>query len=87
MEIIEKETFELIATRIKGEGDTWCLVGEKEKHPSLTDALEAYFQKTGNNVHFRLEPLNSKLYAIIKETEELPPPPPPKRFNIYGDFD
>ncbi len=86
MEIIEKETFELIATRVKGKGDTWCLVGEREEHPSLTDALEAYFQKTGNNVHFRLEPLNSKLYAIVTETEEYTPPPP-KRFNIYGDFD
>ena len=89
MEIIEKETFELIATRKKGFGDVWCLVGEREEHPSLTDALEAYFQKTGNNVHFRLEPLNSELFVIRLEIEEIPeaPPEPPKRFNIYGDRD
>ena len=76
---------ELIATRQKGKGDTWVLVGEDVERPSLTEALEAYFQKTGENVHFRLEPLNSKLYAI-KEHEEEVVVEPPKHFNIYGDY-
>lgn len=85
---METQTVEhniLIAERVKGKGDTWILVGEDVERPSLTEALEAYFQKTGENVHFRLEPLNSKLYAI-KEHEEEVMVEPPKRFNIYGDY-
>jgi hypothetical protein len=85
---METQTVEhniLIAERVKGKGDTWILIGEDVERPSLTEALEAYFQKTGENVHFRLEPLNSKLYAI-KEHEEEVVVEPPKRFNIYGDY-
>jgi len=85
---METQTVEhniLIAERVKGKGDTWVLVGEDVERPSLTEALEAYFQKTGENVHFRLEPLNSKLYAI-KEHEEEVVVEPPKRFNIYRDY-
>lgn len=85
---METQTVEhniLIAERVKGKGDTWILVGEDVERSSLTEALEAYFQKTGENVHFRLEPLNSKLYAI-KEHEEEVVVEPPKRFNIYGDY-
>tara|TARA_R110000772_G_scaffold162399_6_gene273613 strand:+ start:451 stop:711 length:261 start_codon:yes stop_codon:yes gene_type:complete len=76
----------LIAERVKGKGDTWILVGEDIERPSLTETLEAYFQKTDKTVPFRLEPLNSKLFAIEEENEEIPIDPP-KRFNIYGDFD
>jgi hypothetical protein len=85
---METQTVEhniLIAERVKGKGDTWILIGEDVERSSLTEALEAYFQKTGENVHFRLEPLNSKLYAI-KEHEEEVVVEPPKRFNIYGDY-
>lgn len=85
---METQTVEhniLIAERVKEKGDTWVLVGEDVERPSLTEALEAYFQKTGENVHFRLEPLNSKLYAI-KEHEEEVVVEPPKRFNIYRDY-
>ncbi len=85
---METQTVEhniLIGTRKVGYGDTWVLVGEDVEYPSLTEALEAYFQKTGENVHFRLEPLNSKLYAI-KEHEEEVVVEPPKRFNIYRDY-
>ena len=85
METKQVEHNILIATRVKGKGDTWVLVGETTERSSLTDALEAYFQKTGENVHFRLEPLNSKLFAIKTEIEEIQPEPP-KRFNIYGDY-
>jgi len=85
MEIQTVEHNILIAERVKGKGDTWVLVGEEIERPSLTEALEAYFQKTGENVHFRLEPLNSKLYAI-KEHEEEVVVEPPKHFNIYGDY-
>lgn len=85
METKEVEYNELIATRVKGKGDTWVLIGENKEYPSITDALEAWFQKTNENAHFRLEPLNSKLFAIKKEVEEVRPEPP-KRFNIYGDY-
>jgi hypothetical protein len=86
MEIQKVEHNILIAERIKGKSDTWVLVGEDVEHPSLTDTLEAYFQKSGENVHFRLEPLNSKLFAI-KEHEEEIAIQPAKHFNIYGDYD
>ena len=74
---------ELIATRIAGKGDSWVLVGGDIEYPSLTEALEAYFQKTKDKCNFRLEPLNSKLFAIKLKTEEKPQP---KQFNIYGEY-
>ena len=77
---------ELIATRVKGQGDTWILTEDKNKviHKSLTDALEAWFEVNQENVEFRLAPLNSKLYVIRSEEKEIQPEPV-KRFNIYGD--
>ena len=77
---------ELIATRVKGQGDTWILVEDKNKvvHKSLTDALEAWFEANQENVEFRLAPLDSKLYVIRSEEKEIQPEPV-KRFNIYGD--
>ena len=85
MEKIEKEVNILIASRVLGKGDTWKLVGEDIERLSLTDALEAYFQKTQDKCHFRLEPLNSKLFAIKTQVEDILPTPP-KQYNIYGDF-
>lgn len=86
---METQTIEhniLIANR-QAPGDNWILVNDSKNvvHPSLTEALEAYFQKTGEPCHFRLEPLNGKLFAI-KESEEEIVQAPPKRFNIYGDY-
>lgn len=86
---METQTIEhniLIANR-QAPGDNWILVNDPKNvvHPSLTEALEAYFQKTGEPCHFRLEPLNGKLFAIKEEEEEVRVEPP-KRFNIYGDF-
>ena len=85
MGTIEKEVNILIASRVLGKGDTWKLVGEDIERLSLTDALEAYFQKTQDKCHFRLEPLNSKLFAIKTQVEDILPTPP-KQYNIYGDF-
>jgi hypothetical protein len=85
MEKIEKEVNILIASRVLGKGDTWKLVGEDIERLSLTDTLEAYFQKTQDKCHFRLEPLNSKLFAIKTQVEDILPTPP-KQYNIYGDF-
>ena len=77
---MENEINELIATRKEGFGDTWKLIEGGTEYPSLTETLEAYFQNTGDKCNFRLEPLNSKLFAIKQGNVE-----PPKRFNIYGD--
>ncbi len=76
---------ELIATRVPP-GDQWVLVNDKSKviHKSITDALEAWFEKNQENVEFRLAPLDSKLYVIRNEEKEIQPEPP-KRYNIYGD--
>lgn len=74
----------LIARRVPP-GDQWCLEDDEKRHvhKSLTDTLEAYFQKTQKPCDFRLSPLKGELYIIT--TEEIAPPPP-KRFNIYGDY-
>ncbi len=76
---------ELIATRVPP-GDQWVLVDDKSKviHKSLTDALEAWFEKNQTKAEFRLAPLDSKLYVIRNEEKEIQPEPV-KRFNIYGD--
>ena len=82
----EKQEFlELIANR-QAPGDSWVLVGDKVVHKSLTEALEAWFAKTGQKAEFRLAPLDSKLYVITTEEIEIKPEPP-KKYNIYGDFE
>ena len=85
MEIEQIEVNELIARRVPP-GDNWILVADKTDtiHPTLTDALEAWFSMSGEKVEFRLAPLDSKLYAI-KTTEEEVRPEPIKKYNIYGD--
>lgn len=86
METQVVETLELIANRVKGKGDTWILVGDTKNvvHPSLTDALEAWFDKNQEKVEFRLAPLDSKLY-VIRTEEKTIEPEPVKRYNLYGD--
>jgi len=80
---MKAEVNELIANR-QAPGDSWVLVGDKSKvvHKSLTEALEAWFEKTQEKAEFRLAPLDSKLYVIRTEEKK---PEPTKRFNIYGD--
>jgi hypothetical protein len=82
----EKQEFlEIIANRVPP-GDRWTLVGDNKMYNSLTEALEAWFSKTGEKVEFRLAPLDSKLYVIRTEEIEIKPEPP-KKFNIYGDYE
>ena len=85
MKVEQEEYNELIATRVPP-GDQWVLVGDKSKviHKSLTDALEAWFERNQEKAEFRLAPLDSKLYVIRSEEKEIQPEPV-KRFNLYGD--
>tara|TARA_R110001632_G_scaffold38544_1_gene97008 strand:- start:240 stop:494 length:255 start_codon:yes stop_codon:yes gene_type:complete len=83
MKVETQEFLELIANR-QAPGDRWVLVGDKVVHNSLTETLEAWFQKVGEKAEFRLAPLDSKLYVIRTEKIEIKPEPL-KKFNIYGD--
>jgi hypothetical protein len=86
--IIEEEHLELIAQRATDlGGDRWRLVegDTMTVHPTLTDALEAWFQMKGEPVSFRLDPLDSKLYAIRTEEVEVKPEPT-RTFSIYGEY-
>ena len=82
-EIIEK-LFEM-AVRVPP-GDSWKVVGVDKVQPSLTDALEAWFQvATVKPKAFRLDLVAGKLFAIIPSEVETPEPEV-KRYNIYGDY-
>ena len=81
--VVEK-TIE-IAQRVPP-GDRLQLKGENEIHKTLTETLEAYFQKTGKPAEFRLAPLKGKLYVITTEEQEIKEPEP-KKFSIYGDYE
>lgn len=75
----------LIATRV--DGDRWKLdpkYNDNFVYPSLTETLEAWFNKTQERVDFKLSPLDSKLFALIEIEEEVKPEPV-KKFNLYGD--
>jgi hypothetical protein len=84
MESKIEEFYEVIANRVPP-GDRWTLVGSKTIHNSITEALEAWFAKTGEKAEFKLAPLAGKLYVIRTEEVEVKPEPP-KKFNIYGDY-
>ena len=82
--MVTEEKNVLIAKRVPP-GDRWALIDEPTVvQNSLTETLEAYFQKVSIKPQaFRLEPLKGELYMIT--TEDVAPPPP-KKFNIYGDY-
>jgi hypothetical protein len=79
-----KEINVLIAQRVPP-GDSWSLIDEDTVHKSLTETLEAYFQKVNQPCEFRLAPLKGELYMITTK-EETVKVEPPKKFNIYGDY-
>ena len=86
MEKEVKEELTLIAKR-HPPGDNWKLINDPNHvYPSLTDALEGYFQETQQPCDFRLSPIKGELYAINSKVVEKAPPPPPKKFNMYGDY-
>ena len=82
-----KETIEekeLIAERVPP-GDKWELVIDRENViDGLVQTLTQYMRKTKFKGHYRLEPLNGKLYAI-KEQEIDVPEPEPEVWDLYGE--
>ena len=81
----ETEEFnELIAERVPP-GDNWELKIDRGANiEGLVQALTAYMRKTKFKGHYRLEPLNGKLYAI-KENEITIPEPEPEVWDLYGE--
>ena len=83
-----KETVEnskLIAVRVPP-GDKWELEIDKETViEGLVQTLTQYMRKTKFKGHYRLEPLNGKLFAIIEEEITLPEPEPEK-WDLYGEY-
>jgi len=79
------EEKQLIAKRVPP-GDRWTLIAPPEGtvYDSLTDTLEAYFQKTKFNKAFYLDPIGSALYAVDRVEVEIKPEPI-KTFDFYGD--
>ena len=82
-EIIEE--IELIAQRVPP-GDKWALLIDKENViEGLVQTLNQYVRKTKFKGHYRLEPLNGKLFAIV--TKEVPmEEPEPEKFDLYGEM-
>lgn len=78
------EVKELIAERVPP-GDNWELVIDRENViEGLVQALTQYMRKTKFKGHYRLEPLNGKLYALVEEVEILDEPEP-EVWDIYGE--
>jgi hypothetical protein len=68
-------------------GDRWQVINVKEIQPSLTDALNAYYEVAVVKPQaFRLEPMNGSLYMITTEYIEMQEPEP-KKYSIYGDYE
>ena len=82
-EIIEE--IELIAQRVPP-GDKWELLIDKENViEGLVQTLNQYVRKTKFKGHYRLEPLNGKLFAIV--TKDVPiEEPEPEKFDLYGEM-
>lgn len=78
-----QEQKQLIAKRV-APGDRWQLIGETTIHPTLTETLEKYFQKTKFNKAFYLDPLGGALYSVDRVEVEIKPEPI-KTFDFYGD--
>jgi hypothetical protein len=83
------EKLQLILTRKIGFGDTWCLTTFDEpqsEYPTLTDALEAYFNiATVKPKAFRLDLIKGKIYSIFPQEVEIIEPEV-KKYSIYGDY-
>ena len=80
-----EEIKELIAERVPP-GDNWELTIDRgNKIEGLVQTLTQYMRKTKFKGHYRLEPLNGKLFAIIQNEIEVKEPEPEK-FDLYGEY-
>ncbi len=81
MEIEVKEQKELILKRVPP-GDRWVFADGSQKniYPSLTDALEGWYQTNGDT-NFYIEARNGTVEIIRQEEVEKPV----KRFSLYGE--
>jgi hypothetical protein len=81
---IEEENV-LIATRVPP-GDNWELsIDQGTTIDGLVMALTMYMRKTKFKGHYRLEPLDGKLYAI-KSHEVQVEEEEPQKFDLYGEY-
>ena len=66
-------------------GDNWELVIDKGSIiEGLVQTLTQYMRKTEFKGHYRLEPLNGKLFAIKQEEISIPEPEP-EVWDLYGE--
>jgi hypothetical protein len=81
METEIKEQKELVLKRVPP-GDRWVFANGSQKnvYPSLTDALEAWFQYAGDT-NFYIEALKGTVEIIEEQEVEKPV----KRFSLYGE--
>jgi hypothetical protein len=76
-----KEQKELVLKRVPP-GDRWVFADGKNSavYPSLTDALEAWYQTNGDT-NFYIEARKGTVEIIKQEEVEIPV----KRFSLYGE--
>jgi hypothetical protein len=76
-----KEQKELVLKRVPP-GDRWIFANGKNSavYPSLTDALESWYQNFGDT-NFYIEARNGTVEIIRQEEVEIPV----KRFSLYGE--
>ena len=81
-ELIEEN--KLIAERVPP-GDNWEQVIDRDNIiDGLVQTLTQYMRKTKFKGHYRLEPLNGKLYAIIQKEVDIEEPEP-ETWDLYGE--
>ena len=76
-----KEEKKLVLKRVPP-GDRWAFANGKNSaiYPSLTDALEAWYQNFGDT-NFYIEARKGTVEIVIEEEVEIPV----KRFSLYGE--
>lgn len=85
MEKLLKEEKQLVLKRVPP-GDRWIFANAQpggiqgDIHPSLTDALEAWYQYSGET-EFYIEARKGTVEIVKEEEVEMPV----KRFSLYGE--
>ena len=76
-----KQEKELVLKRVPP-GDRWVFANGSQKniYPSLTDALEAWFQYSGDT-NFYIEARKGTVEIIKQEEVQIPV----KKFSLYGE--